>query len=287
MRSEQEIFDELTTLCTSGGYVHALAALCFRDTIVGFSGEMRTEDMARLFSWSRLIRTELTTLMGLMLRAPIDFALPPQETISKYGASSDQLLEELHQAMVRAAHGSLDPKKLADPKLNSLTNGDVLREVIFYGGESAYTFQYRDFAPLKYAADAQWLEDNRGLDLHMARVVVKNLTDLLNGRVIATLGELRGKPTDEWTMLSGFTFSCAEIAGLTGLSFKTVTGIVEAFCAPSENANTGFTSLHASNAAYAYPIPRKGIGGKKASRKSVHGTARGSQSSPAGLAHGI
>jgi hypothetical protein len=258
MRSEQEIFDELATFCTSGGYVHALAALCFRDTIVGFAGEIRPEDMTRLFSWSRLIRTELTTLMGLMLRAPINFTLPPQETISKYGARSEQLLEELHKAMLRTAHGNLDLEKLADPKLNFLTNGDALREVIFYGGESAYTFQYRDLAPLKYAADAQWLEDKRGLNLQAAREVVKSLTDLLNGRVIATLRDLRERPTDEWTMLSGFTFSCAEIADLTGLSLETVTGIVEAFCAPSENANPGFTSLHAFNAAYAYPILRKG-----------------------------
>ncbi|RUV47433.1 NERD domain-containing protein, partial [Mesorhizobium sp. M5C.F.Ca.IN.020.14.1.1] len=66
MRTEQEIFEELAALCISPGYIHAFAMLCFRDTIVRFSDEMTAQDMARLYSPSALIRTELTTLMGLM-----------------------------------------------------------------------------------------------------------------------------------------------------------------------------------------------------------------------------
>src|SRR5437867_1562215 len=99
MRTEQEIFDDLAALCLSKGYVHALAAICFRDNIIGFKDELKPENMERLFSHSRLIRTEVTTLIGLMMRGPIDFSLPPQETISEYGARSDALLEELHQAI--------------------------------------------------------------------------------------------------------------------------------------------------------------------------------------------
>jgi hypothetical protein len=78
-RTEQEIFDELAALCASQGYAHAIAFLCFRDNIVGYKDELRGEDYAKLFSLERLIRTEISTLIGLMARAPIDYALPSPE----------------------------------------------------------------------------------------------------------------------------------------------------------------------------------------------------------------
>ena len=88
MRSEQEIFGDLAGLCVSKGYIHAVAAICYRDQVVGFKDELKPENMAQLFSKSRLIRTEVTTLIGLMMRAPIDFSLPSQQTISDYCGST-------------------------------------------------------------------------------------------------------------------------------------------------------------------------------------------------------
>jgi len=34
MRPEQEIFDELAKVCSSPGYIHAIAYLCFRDNMI-------------------------------------------------------------------------------------------------------------------------------------------------------------------------------------------------------------------------------------------------------------
>ena len=73
MRTEQAIFDELAVLCTSKGFIHAIAFLCARDNVVTFNEELKAEDTAHMYSYSRLIRTEMTTLIGLMMRAPIDF----------------------------------------------------------------------------------------------------------------------------------------------------------------------------------------------------------------------
>lgn len=166
MRSEQEIFDDLAALCISKGYIHAIAVFCFRDYVVRFEDELRPENMAQLYSKSRLIRTEVTTLIGLMMRAPIDFFLPLPETISDYIQRSEALLEELHYTLAPTFANSLKPENATDPKFN--TFGEFLREPIFYGGESAYTFQYRDLAPLKYSADANWLRRNKGIDLEVA-----------------------------------------------------------------------------------------------------------------------
>ena len=100
MRSEQAIFDDLATLCSSRGYIHAIAGICFSDNILKSSDdELRVEDMAQMFDKSRLIRTEITTLIGLMMRAPIDFTLPSLETFNSYVEQSKALLEELHQVL--------------------------------------------------------------------------------------------------------------------------------------------------------------------------------------------
>ena len=99
MRSEQAIFDELAELCTSPGYVHAIAYLCFRDNMIRYSGEMKAEDMQHLFSKNRLIRTETSTLIGLMLKRDIDYTLPTPQTLEQYVKTTEALLEEIHQTM--------------------------------------------------------------------------------------------------------------------------------------------------------------------------------------------
>ncbi|MBY3278486.1 SEC-C metal-binding domain-containing protein [Rhizobium laguerreae] len=259
MRAEQEIFNGLEEVCASSGYIHVLAALCFRDTIVGFANEVRPEDLQKLFSPSTLIRTEINVLLGLMARHPIDFTQPRQADLSKMGERSDKLLHELHETM-SAAGGKLifQQDKLADPDYNPFANAEALREPIFYGGESAYTFQYRDLAPRKYASDAKWLMDNRKVDLTVCREVCKSLTDLLGDRLMTTLRALKEKPAEEWSMLDGFTFSSSEIAERIGIAAETVRTLIEAFCLPGPEANAAYTTLHAFNAVQSYPILRKG-----------------------------
>ena len=92
MRSEQEIFDDLTTLCRSKGFIHAIAQIWFRDNFVQFRNELKAEDMAKLFSESRIIRTEVTTLIGLMMGTPIDFTLPAPKIVFSYIERSEALL---------------------------------------------------------------------------------------------------------------------------------------------------------------------------------------------------
>jgi len=232
MRSEQEIFDDLAALCISEGYIHALAHICFRDNVIRFNDELTPDDMAPLYSKSRLIRTELTTLIGLMMRAPIAFSLPSQETISDYVSRSDALLNELHLTMLSARADLFSVENAKKPDFNPFEFGDVLREAIFYSGESAYAFQYRDLAPIKYRADADWLKRSMGVDLDVGREMCRHVAQLLNERLLVTLKSLRNKPPAEWTMLPGFAFSCSELAVRAGQPAERVNAVVEAFTAP-------------------------------------------------------
>ena len=257
MRTEQAIFDELAALCTSQGFIHAIAYLCFRDNTVRFKDKLRPEDMAHLFSESRLIRTEITTLIGLMIRAPIDFTLAPPKVLSEYIEQSEKLLVKLHQAMLNAGKDDLLESAMQQGN-NPFTAGEVFREPIFYGGESAYTFQYRDLAPQKYKADADWLVHNKNIDMEVARDVCRNIAVLLDERLMETLKSLENKPMPEWTLLPGFAFSCEELAAPTGHSIDSVRAVVEAFTLPERERNGTFTALHEFNVAYSYPFIRRG-----------------------------
>ena len=258
MRSEQVIFDDLVSLCASPGYIHAVAAISFRDNFVTFADEFKAEDLLPWFSQRCLIRTETTTLIGLMMRAPINFTLPEPKVVSYYIEQSEALLGELHQAIITAAKEVIVSKRATEPDCNPFTLGEVLREPIFYGPESAYLFQYRDLAPRKYREDAAWLLRNKDVDLVVGREVCVGIAELLKERLPETLHSFRAKPSADWTILPGFTFSCDELATRIGRPEKSVRVIVEAFTMPESENNSTFTSLHTFNAAYAYPFIRRG-----------------------------
>ncbi|MCH8074045.1 MAG: hypothetical protein IIA09_19105 [Proteobacteria bacterium] len=191
MRKEQDIFDDLTQLCSSPGYAHAIAYLCFRDNTVGYAEEMKAEDMQHLFSMTRLIRTEISTLIGLLIKEEVDYALSASSVMQQYLDKTEALLEELHNSMSAPMFDGLDPKKVAEEGSNPFTSGEALREPIFYGGESAYSFQYRDLSPKKYANDDEWLEANKGFSIRTARDVVYAVQTVQNERLIATLKALK------------------------------------------------------------------------------------------------
>src|SRR5258708_14292188 len=254
MRSEQEIFDELAALCASPGYAHAIAYFCYRDHFVGFGDQLKPEDYSKLFSIERLIRTEISTLIGFMIRAPRDLALPDPTKLEAYIVQLEAILKELHQVMlvstrVELQAGLADPAKSTDP----FANAAAMREPIFYSGESAYAFQYRDLAPQKCARDAEWLRRTKGFSPEEGKKVVAVITDFLNDKILATLNGMKDLPPEQWTILSGFEFTVAEIVAKSGLPSEIVQAVVTAFCFP-EDGNPTFVSLSAFNAANAYPI---------------------------------
>ena len=256
MRAEQTIFDELASLCAAPGYVHAIAYLCHRDNMIRYSGEMKAEDMQHLFSKSRLIRTETSTLIGLMLKHDIEYGLPTPPVLQKYVETTEALLEEIHHAMSAPFWQGLDPAKMAEKEFNPFADGANLREPIFYGGESAYSFQYRDFAPAKYGRDDQWLVANKGFSVQGARDVVCAISRLQDEKAVTTLKAMQDAAPDTWTFLPGNTFSAQEIADQSRIDPALVERILAAFAVPPDARNEQFTALHDFNIANASPLIR-------------------------------
>jgi hypothetical protein len=252
-RSEQEIFEDLSALCVFPGYVHALAHLCLRDNVVGYWDQMTPEDLAGWFKSDRLIRTEISTLVGLMVKAPIDFTLPNPELLKSYVDRSDALLAELHEAMSAAGFKPSEWKQMADAGANPFQQGDVLREAIFYAGDSAYSFQYRDFAPKKYGRDDPWLKTQKGFSIAEARQVTDTLGRLQNDKLAACL-TAKGRMVFDQSVLEGFTFSDNEVAEYSHLPLECVRAVMNAFCVGVGERNQGFRALHEFNAISGAPL---------------------------------
>ena len=166
-RNETEIFDELRKLCCSPGYIHAIAYFCWRDNLIRFSGDQVTEDdVQHQHSQDKLIRTEISTLIGLMAKGGMDTNIPEPQSLQTYIDQSEALLHEMHMSLQKPCMTALkalalDPRK--SNRIDPFSTAEGLREPIFYDGESAYNFQYEELARLKYRADNDWLKLHVGL----------------------------------------------------------------------------------------------------------------------------
>lgn len=184
-QSERELFLELEALCAAPGFIHAIAYFSARDNMIAYAGEMKTEDLSPLHGRDRLVRNEVNTLIGLMVKRDIDYTLPDATTLGGYVERSQGLLEKIHEAMGSAMWKSLRQKNEggtpeADDLKDAFSSGEVMREAIFYGGESAYAFHYRDLAPLRYGRDDPWIMAHMGFSIKDAAAVVKAVGHLLN-----------------------------------------------------------------------------------------------------------
>lgn len=254
VRTEQQIFNDLGALCATPGYAHALAFLCFRDSFVKYGEELSGQDYAKLFSFDRLIRTEISTLLGLMVRAPIDLTLPDPQKFSALIAQSDALLKELHEAMM-APFAETFKAVLSEPHASPFTSAEAMREPIFYAAESAYSFQYRDLAPRKYSRDSAWLLEHKGFSVDQARLVAKAIMSFLHQHLMVVVQKLRDVPREQRTILDGFIFSAGDLIEQSGVPADVVENVLQAFSYPND-ANPTFTALHEFNATNAYPLLR-------------------------------
>jgi hypothetical protein len=257
MRNEAEVFADLRVLCRAPGFVHALANICFRDNIVRYSGQMRPKDMLPMFSPNRLIRTEISTLIGLMIQGEMDWTMPSPHVVQEQMDRMDALLKELHETFLPSMSGAIAEQAKAPVKdLELLGRGEFLREVIFYGGESAYSFQYRDFAPPKYAADDAWLKSNRGFSIFDARTIAHAIARLQEQKLMDTVVHMATIPPEQWSILPGYTFFRGEVAAATGMAESTVEAVLGAFALAPGEKNETFRALDDFNVVNATPLLR-------------------------------
>ena len=254
VREEDAVFDDLLKLCSTPGYPHVIAHFCYRDNIVLYAGDMKPDDYLHMFSMERLIRTEISTLIGLMCKQPIDFKLPDPYEMQKLIDETESLLKELHYSMSAPMMTGLKAPEKAIEDSNPFTCGSVLREPIFYGGESAYSFQYRDFSLGKYYNDNDWLISNKGFSIKYAHKVVQSIGEVQNRKLFHCIRGLRTKSPEIWTLLPAFKFTGRDVAETAQMEHVKVNNILRAFTPPYGTNNECFNALNDFNIANAYPL---------------------------------
>jgi hypothetical protein len=252
-RPEQELFEELGALAAEPGFAHVIAAFCARDNFTWYSDEICAEDLSHLYSRTRLIRTEMFTLVGLMARAQSDYAAAPPKNAGALAERTEALLSELHDSMSRCWIEAFREDFAAGERPNPWRTGEAMREPIFYGGEAAFSFQNCDFAAKKYAADDGWLLPNRGASIADMIAVAKTIGELQSERLGAAFAA-GAIPLADPRVLAAFIFSVANLAARSPLSTDTIEACVRAFTLPQGHGNPSFNTLHDFNAVNASPI---------------------------------
>lgn len=252
VRKESEIFLELAEICTSPGYVHAIAYLCFRDNTIKYTQKLTREDVLQQFSMDRLVRTEISTLIGLACKEHLNTELPSPDVIQRYIDTTDILLKEIHMSMMQPMKDIFDPDKIGDQNFNPFKNGSALRESIFYGGEAAYNFQYINLSKVKYRKDNDWFLKNKKFSLQQVIDVMISIQSIQIAKINDVIPGLADKDPSEWSCLAAYKFTAKEVSDSSNIEIGAVRLIIESFVSPIDM--TAFESLDDFNPKNAYPI---------------------------------
>ena len=254
-RSETDVFIALQALCTSPGYIHAIAYFCWRDNLIRYSGpQVLAKDLQHQHSPDRLLRTEISTLIGLVVQQPIDISFPGQQVLQQYVELTEGLLKELHQALTKPWFEGRNIETGEIPERDPFAEAAGMREPMFYSGESAYGFQYENFPLLKYRADNNWLETNKGFLIDEACRLCMALGRFLTERILGCAESLKNQHPDRWTVLPGFIFTSEDASRASGIPLQKTELILDAFSYRSEERNATFTSINDFNATNSTPI---------------------------------
>lgn len=255
MRLELDVFRDLQVLCGSPGYVHVIAYFCYRDNTISFDGSLLLEDVLALHSAERLIRTEISTLIGLMMKSEITYELPNPDAMQSMIDNTQALLKELHEFMIKDI-------KVGRDNINSSEKSERLgvawREPIFYGGESAYASQYRDFAGKRYAADDSWVSDNKGFSVLEAVKVFTAISEFQNHQIVEWRKELENIDPDNLTALPCFVVEVSELSKFASISPKIIRSVFSAFVSDGYPTNLAFKMVGDFNLFNAKPILKIG-----------------------------
>ena len=261
MRSEEEVFSDLEILCRTPGYAHALAMLCFRDTFMKIGDKLEAKNLAIMSSPERLCRTETSVLLGLMVKRSSFLEPVEPKILAELINRSDVLLAELHETM----HEAFKPiftealKKRTDANpfesdVNPFKSGIAQRESIFYSAESAYDFQFQDFALVKYHEDNDWFIANKGYSIIEAVLILKAITIFQSDHLMESVESLRHIPMEQWTLLPGFIFSVDDVIRQSRLPQNIVASFLNSMTCPNGVDNTTFNSIDDFNYTNAYPL---------------------------------
>ncbi|MBD8622764.1 SEC-C metal-binding domain-containing protein [Pseudomonas sp. CFBP 13727] len=248
MRTETEVFDELRQLCKEPGYIHAIAYFCFRDFTVTIGEQLTTDDLLHLFGTNRLIKTELTTLLGMMVQGPNICNFPGPDQMQIMIDQTESLLSELHSSLMTNLRDGRTKNTESDE------HGMAWREPIFYGGESAYASQYRELSKVRYSPDEAWLLSNKGFTTDTAVRIIYAIQSIQNSKLQTWYTNAPHQDPNTLTPLSCFTVTLDEIAENSEIDIRQIGSLFDALKIQYGGANPEFNGISDFNEFNARPI---------------------------------
>jgi hypothetical protein len=231
-----------------------LAFLCWRENFIGYKDELTPEDLDKTKSREPLLRSELSVLLGLMVKSTLDIQKPAACVIETYINNTEVLLSELHMAMSRNFIEIFKEIGVASEESNPLTHGNFLREPFFYSGESAYMFQYRDFSIEKYKNDEKWFLEKKGFSSQYVKILINSVSTIQIGKIKYLRKNNTIKNLETLTLLPVFTLTIEEVAKESSCPEEIIKNIFESFSLKNIPCNQQFTEIGAFNEVNAYPI---------------------------------
>src|SRR5712692_8847556 len=106
-------------------------------------------------------------LVGLLVQAGSRDVFEVLVDFDAQVGRADKLLEEFHRALERPMRDAIESAFTSAERRQEFQEplGDSAKEAIFYGAQSAFSFQYKRFARNRYRNDGDWLLANRGISI--------------------------------------------------------------------------------------------------------------------------
>jgi hypothetical protein len=253
-REEAIILSELEALCKSPGYAQVIAYFCLRDNMITYVDSMKATDITERPSLDRLIRSEISILIGFLTKGDLDIEMPRRKVFKKYISKTESLLDELHRSMIRTmVKSTIIGSENSSDFTRMPASGNYLREPVFYNGETAYPFQYIDFFAQKYSEDDAWFMARKGYSLEQAQKITRAIYHSINQKSEFILRKSKGRWINEQDLLSPFSFSVEEISSISEEDILVVKSFVKSLTSPNNVKNT-FSEIGDFNLSNAYPI---------------------------------
>ena len=197
------------------------------------------ESLSHLLDSNRLIETEVSVLVGLFMQSNLPIDTVSVEELSDIHDRVTRLMEEIHH--------SVTPRFSIDEMQSDQNINGMIRESIFYGGESNYPHQFLDLAVLRYKNDNDWLIENKGFSVEDVESVASELMTM-ESTDAAGIKCLFKDP------LSLVRVSLNQLSEKLSLDRHVVKNVLAAFSVQGGNNNHEFQSISDFNLANSNPL---------------------------------
>lgn len=250
---ESSKFEELEELCRQEGMLHVLSYLSRRDCTVGFHGELKSDDLSHFYSKERLIRTEISTLQGLILKHGYNTTPIETPSLKLLVDNSERILFEIHEELKPSFKIKPFNKKTKPTFEDLFSQQNSIREYIFYSAEQAFDFQFVDLAKIRYKYDAEWLQENMGFNINEVCLIFSAITKTLNSNIQKMIKN-GDRKAEFKSYLEVNEITISELTSITELSENKIISFLKAFSANTEDGNNTFNYIDDFNIVNARPI---------------------------------